>query len=93
MTEAEENLYAIYRSITDDERDDQDIAMEIAFREVAVDTLRTARGYIVEAHEEARLAANKYGFDAHDSDTIEELETLIERIDLLLAVNDEVYTT
>lgn len=95
MTESEENLYAIYRSITDDEIDDQDIFMEwasraIAFREVSVDTLRTARVYIVEAHEEARLAANKYGFDAHDSDTIEELETLIERIDLLLAVNDEV---
>ena len=70
MTEAEENLYAIYRSITDDERDDQDISIEIAFREVSVDTLRTARGYL--------------------SDTLEELETLIDSIDLLLAVNDEV---
>lgn len=90
MTEAKENLYAIYRSITDDERDDQDISIEIAFREVSVDTLRTARGYLVEAHEEARRAADKYGFDAHDSDTLEELETLIERIDLLLYVNDEV---
>lgn len=90
MTEAEENLYAIYRSITDDDRDDQDILMEIAFREVSVETLRKARGYLVEAHEEARCAADKYGFDAHDSDTLEELETLIDSIDLLLAVNDEV---
>lgn len=90
MTEAEENLYAIYRSITDDERDDQDIAMEIAFREVSVETLRKARGYIIEAHEEARRVADKCGFDAHDSDTLEELETLIDSIDLLLAVNDEV---
>ncbi len=89
MTESEKNLYAIYRSITDDERDDQDILMEIAFREVAVDTLRTIRGYIVEAHENAILASNKYGFDAHDSDAIEELDMLIDRIDLLLAVNDE----
>jgi hypothetical protein len=90
MTEAEENLYAIYRSITDDERDDHDIAMEIAFIDVAVDTLRTVRGYIVEAHENALLASNRYGFDSHDSDAIEELDMLIERIDLLLAVNDEV---
>jgi len=90
MTEAEENLYAIYRSITDDERDDQDIAMEIVFREVSVETLRKARGYIIEAYEEARRVADKYGFDAHDSDTLEELETLIDSIDLLLAVNDEV---
>jgi len=90
MTEAEENLYAIYRSITDDDRNDQDILMEIAFREVSVETLRKARGYIIEAHEEARRAADKYGFDAHDSDTLEELETLIDSIDLLLAVNDEV---
>ena len=85
MTEAEENLYAIYRSITDDDRDDQDILMEIAFREVSVETLR-----IIEAHEEARRAADKYGFDARFSDTMEELETLIDSIDLLLAVNDEV---
>ena len=90
MTEAEENLYAIYRSITDDERDDQDIAMEIVFREVSVETLRKARGYIIEAYEEARRVADKYGFDAHDSDTLEELETLIDSIDLLLYVNDEV---
>ena len=90
MTESEENLYAIYRSITDDERDDQDILMEIAFREVSVETLRKARGYIIEAHEEARRVADKYGFDAHDSDTMEELETLIDSIDLLLYVNDEV---
>jgi len=90
MTEAEENLYAIYRSITDDDRDDQDIAMEIVFREVSVETLRKARGYIIEAYEEARRVADKYGFDAHDSDTLEELETLIDSIDLLLYVNDEV---
>jgi len=90
MTEAEENLYAIYRSITDDDRDDQDIAMEIVFREVSVETLRKARGYIIEAYEEARRVADKYGFDARDSDTMEELETLIDSIDLLLYVNDEV---
>ena len=90
MTEAEENLYAIYRSITDDDRDDQDIAMEIVFREVSVETLRKARGYIIEAYEEARRVVDKYGFDAHDSDTLEELETLIDSIDLLLYVNDEV---
>ena len=37
-----------------------------------------------------RRVADKYGFDAHDSDTLEELETLIDSIDLLLYVNDEV---
>lgn len=86
MTESEDNLRAIYRSIT---YDDQEVSLDTAFKEVSVDTIRTARGYIVEAHEEARMVANKYGFDAHDSDTIEETEMLIERIDLLLAVNDE----
>jgi hypothetical protein len=90
MTEAEENLYAIYRSITDDERDDQDIAMEIVFRDVSVDTLRKAKGYIIDAHEEVRRIAEEHGFDAHDSDTLEDLETLIDSIDLLLHVNDEV---
>jgi len=86
MTEAEDNLRAIYRSISDD---DQEVSLDTVLKEVSVDTLRTARGYIVEAHEEARMVANKYGFDAHDSDVIEETEMLIERIDLLLAVNDE----
>jgi hypothetical protein len=86
MTESEDNLRAIYRSIT---YDDQEVSLDTAFKDVSVDTLRTARGYIVEAHEEARMVANKYGFDAHDSDTIEETEMLIERIDLLLAVNEE----
>lgn len=90
MTEAEENLLAIYRSITDDERDDQDISMEIAFRDVSVETIREARVYIIEAYDEARRGADKYGFDAHDSDTLEEMEALIDIIDLLLYVNDEV---
>ena len=82
MTEAEQNLWALYLKLGGK---NSDIPWtHHCIREVALATLKDARAYLVAAHEEAQPV-----LDEHDSDTVDDTERLIEQIDLLIAVSEE----
>ena len=82
MTEAEQNLRAIYHKMGGLDADIDWV--DNCIREVALATLKDARAYLVAAHEEAQPV-----LDEHDSDTVDDTERLIEQIDLLIAVSEE----